>query len=143
MRPVVALGSRLSHTTDGARKATFESSLVLGAATGMLWAPCAGPILGRTEALLAQPIGKRRADFCMHLIWIAIQRRNQRKHLYLNVVRVTHVTTDHVSTWLEIAGFDWSDSRRTLGRFLKFLFTDRGRKAIPVGIGLRSGTRRR
>jgi cytochrome c biogenesis protein CcdA/thiol-disulfide isomerase/thioredoxin len=47
MRPVVALGSRLSQKADGTRKeATFGSSLVLGAATGMLWAPCAGPILG-------------------------------------------------------------------------------------------------
>ena len=39
MRPVVALGSRLSQTADGTRKeAAFGSSLVLGAATGMLWA---------------------------------------------------------------------------------------------------------
>lgn len=43
----MALGSRLSQRADGTRKeATFGSSLVLGAATGMLWAPCAGPILG-------------------------------------------------------------------------------------------------
>ena len=47
MRPVVALGARLSQKADGTRKeATFGSSLVLGVATGMLWAPCAGPILG-------------------------------------------------------------------------------------------------
>ncbi len=44
-RPVVALGSRL---TDGgaAHAASPWTSLVLGVATGMLWAPCAGPILG-------------------------------------------------------------------------------------------------
>ena len=42
-RPIVALGARLSQTAEGA---TFGSSLVLGVATGLLWAPCAGPILG-------------------------------------------------------------------------------------------------
>jgi cytochrome c biogenesis protein CcdA/thiol-disulfide isomerase/thioredoxin len=42
-RPIVALGARLSQTAGGA---TFGSSLVLGVATGLLWAPCAGPILG-------------------------------------------------------------------------------------------------
>ena len=44
MRPIVSLGNRLSNRTrnDGSP----GSSLVLGAATGMLWAPCAGPILG-------------------------------------------------------------------------------------------------
>ena len=46
-RPIVALGARLSQTAEGDRKeATFGSSLVLGVATGLLWAPCAGPILG-------------------------------------------------------------------------------------------------
>lgn len=43
-RPVVALGNRLSATAQGSGNPA--SSLVLGAATGMLWAPCAGPILG-------------------------------------------------------------------------------------------------
>jgi cytochrome c biogenesis protein CcdA len=47
MRPIVALGFRLSQTAEGARReATFGSSLILGVATGMLWAPCAGPVLG-------------------------------------------------------------------------------------------------
>jgi thiol-disulfide isomerase/thioredoxin len=47
MQPIVALGFRLSQTAEGARReATFGSSLILGVATGMLWAPCAGPILG-------------------------------------------------------------------------------------------------
>src|SRR5688572_25357262 len=43
-RPFVALGNRLSNSarSDG----SVGSSVVLGVATGMLWAPCAGPILG-------------------------------------------------------------------------------------------------
>jgi cytochrome c biogenesis protein CcdA/thiol-disulfide isomerase/thioredoxin len=43
-RPLVALGSRLSHT--GGATPSVTSSLVLGVATGLLWSPCAGPILG-------------------------------------------------------------------------------------------------
>jgi thiol-disulfide isomerase/thioredoxin len=43
MRPLVNLGNRLSG--DGG-KSGIGSSVVLGAATGLLWAPCAGPILG-------------------------------------------------------------------------------------------------
>ena len=43
-RPLVALGARLSHSSD--RKAGIASSLLLGVATGLLWAPCAGPVLG-------------------------------------------------------------------------------------------------
>jgi cytochrome c biogenesis protein CcdA/thiol-disulfide isomerase/thioredoxin len=42
-RPLVALGSRLSERND---QESVWSSLVLGIATGLLWAPCAGPILG-------------------------------------------------------------------------------------------------
>ncbi len=49
MRPLVALGAHLSaaadrqgHTYSGA----VLSSLLLGVATGLLWAPCAGPVLG-------------------------------------------------------------------------------------------------
>src|SRR6516225_1869317 len=48
-RPFVALGSRLSETADrraGASGSTFLPSLLLGVATGLLWAPCAGPVLG-------------------------------------------------------------------------------------------------
>lgn len=46
-RPIVALGSRLSQASEGSQnEASFGSSLVLGVATGLLWAPCAGPILG-------------------------------------------------------------------------------------------------
>lgn len=43
-RPLVALGSRLTETTSG--QSGFATSLLLGIATGLLWAPCAGPILG-------------------------------------------------------------------------------------------------
>ena len=47
-RPLVALGSRLSETADrraGASGSTVLPSLLLGVATGLLWAPCAGPYL--------------------------------------------------------------------------------------------------
>ena len=43
-RPLVALGSRLTEKTGAQRG--IGSSLLLGVATGLLWAPCAGPILG-------------------------------------------------------------------------------------------------
>jgi cytochrome c biogenesis protein CcdA/thiol-disulfide isomerase/thioredoxin len=43
--PVVALGNRLSDRAN-AQGATVGASLLLGVATGLLWAPCAGPILG-------------------------------------------------------------------------------------------------
>ncbi len=43
-RPLVALGSRMTER-EGQRD-SIVSSLVLGVATGLLWAPCAGPILG-------------------------------------------------------------------------------------------------
>ena len=43
-RPLVALGSRMSEREG--RKDSVWSSAVLGVATGLLWAPCAGPILG-------------------------------------------------------------------------------------------------
>jgi cytochrome c biogenesis protein CcdA/thiol-disulfide isomerase/thioredoxin len=43
-RPLVAMGSRL--TEQQGQKASVWSSVVLGIATGLLWAPCAGPILG-------------------------------------------------------------------------------------------------
>ncbi|HEX6741053.1 MAG TPA: cytochrome c biogenesis protein DipZ [Sphingomicrobium sp.] len=43
-RPLVALGSRM--TERRAQQDSIWSSVVLGIATGLLWAPCAGPILG-------------------------------------------------------------------------------------------------
>ncbi|HEY4274498.1 MAG TPA: cytochrome c biogenesis protein DipZ [Rhizomicrobium sp.] len=42
-RPIVALGDRLSGEAAGNG---VGSSFLLGIATGLLWAPCAGPILG-------------------------------------------------------------------------------------------------
>ena len=47
-RPLVAAGSRLSQSADqGVRSgASIGPSFLLGVATGLLWAPCAGPILG-------------------------------------------------------------------------------------------------
>jgi cytochrome c biogenesis protein CcdA/thiol-disulfide isomerase/thioredoxin len=47
-RPLVALGSRLSETASvgGPSGDGFAASFLLGIATGLLWAPCAGPILG-------------------------------------------------------------------------------------------------
>jgi cytochrome c biogenesis protein CcdA/thiol-disulfide isomerase/thioredoxin len=48
-QPLVALGARLSQSADrraGPGGATVTGSLLLGLATGLLWAPCAGPVLG-------------------------------------------------------------------------------------------------
>jgi len=48
-QPLVALGGRLSQSADrggGGGGATILPSVLLGVATGLLWAPCAGPILG-------------------------------------------------------------------------------------------------
>jgi cytochrome c biogenesis protein CcdA/thiol-disulfide isomerase/thioredoxin len=48
-RPVVALGARLSQSAErdaGSGHAGVLPALLLGVATGLLWAPCAGPVLG-------------------------------------------------------------------------------------------------
>lgn len=45
-RPFVRLGNRLSQPTSGDSTPSSGRSLLLGIATGLLWAPCAGPILG-------------------------------------------------------------------------------------------------
>jgi cytochrome c biogenesis protein CcdA/thiol-disulfide isomerase/thioredoxin len=48
-RPLVALGARLSQSADQQTAGGGSSilpSLLLGVATGLLWAPCAGPVLG-------------------------------------------------------------------------------------------------
>ena len=48
-RPLVALGARLSQSVErnsAAKKSSVLPSLLLGVAIGLLWAPCAGPVLG-------------------------------------------------------------------------------------------------
>ena len=44
-KPFVALGNRLTEPGSSAEGGLINS-LLLGVATGLLWAPCAGPILG-------------------------------------------------------------------------------------------------
>jgi cytochrome c biogenesis protein CcdA/thiol-disulfide isomerase/thioredoxin len=46
MRPLVAVGARLSQSADQASDGAVFAPLLLGVATGFLWAPCAGPVLG-------------------------------------------------------------------------------------------------
>src|ERR1700678_1684697 len=55
-RPFVKLGNRLSQPALGTGPGLLNS-LLLGVATGLLWAPCAGPILGLvlTGAVLSGP----------------------------------------------------------------------------------------
>ncbi|WP_419735986.1 cytochrome c biogenesis protein DipZ [Pseudomonas sp. COR18] len=46
-RPLVSAGDRLSRSAQAeSGQPSVRSSFVLGIATGLLWAPCAGPILG-------------------------------------------------------------------------------------------------
>ncbi|NUU39271.1 cytochrome c biogenesis protein DipZ [Pseudomonas sp. C2B4] len=45
-RPLVAAGSRLSEAAGADSRPRPGTSLLIGIATGLLWAPCAGPILG-------------------------------------------------------------------------------------------------
>jgi cytochrome c biogenesis protein CcdA/thiol-disulfide isomerase/thioredoxin len=48
-RPLVALGAGISESAEkrgGAGRSILLPSLLLGVAIGLLWAPCAGPILG-------------------------------------------------------------------------------------------------
>ncbi|MEX3775649.1 cytochrome c biogenesis protein DipZ [Pseudomonas sp. MYb118] len=45
-RPLVAAGSRLSEAAGADAQPRPGASFLIGVATGLLWAPCAGPILG-------------------------------------------------------------------------------------------------
>ncbi len=56
-RPFVALGNRLLPAGGETVEGSVLPSLLLGAATGLLWAPCAGPVLGLvlTGAALSGP----------------------------------------------------------------------------------------
>lgn len=45
-RPLVAVGSRLSEAAGNDNRPRPGASFLIGVATGLLWAPCAGPILG-------------------------------------------------------------------------------------------------
>lgn len=46
MQPLVNVGNRLSNSVQHDGAPGIGSSFLLGVATGLLWAPCAGPILG-------------------------------------------------------------------------------------------------
>ena len=63
MQPLVRLGSRLSSKADQGQE-RIGSSLLLGIATGLLWAPCAGPILGLILTGAALERRQRRAPRC-------------------------------------------------------------------------------
>jgi cytochrome c biogenesis protein CcdA/thiol-disulfide isomerase/thioredoxin len=45
-KPLVALGDKLSNKAADGERSGARSSFLLGVATGLLWAPCAGPVLG-------------------------------------------------------------------------------------------------
>lgn len=45
-RPVVNAGNRLTRVAQDGGQSSARMSFLLGIATGLLWAPCAGPILG-------------------------------------------------------------------------------------------------
>jgi cytochrome c biogenesis protein CcdA/thiol-disulfide isomerase/thioredoxin len=45
-RPLVQLGGRLAESSNSGANPSLLRSFLLGIATGLLWAPCAGPILG-------------------------------------------------------------------------------------------------
>ncbi|MGE6782686.1 cytochrome c biogenesis protein DipZ [Ensifer adhaerens] len=44
--PLVELGNRISRKAANGEKGSVGGAILLGVATGLLWAPCAGPVLG-------------------------------------------------------------------------------------------------
>lgn len=46
MRPLVSVGAKLSESAAQGSDRSIITPLLLGVATGFLWAPCAGPVLG-------------------------------------------------------------------------------------------------
>ena len=74
MRPLVGVGARLSASAErdaGERKAAIVPSLLLGVATGFLWAPCAGPVLG----LILTGAALKGASASTSLLWRQIPGR--------------------------------------------------------------------
>lgn len=71
-RPLVAIGGRLSQASDRERSAGTQigSSFILGIAVGLLWAPCAGPILGLL--LTGAAIQGASADTTLLLLAVAL-----------------------------------------------------------------------
>src|SRR5215467_7231820 len=46
MQPLVGIGAHLSQSAEQSGGETLLTPFLLGIATGFLWAPCAGPVLG-------------------------------------------------------------------------------------------------
>ena len=46
MHPLVSAGNKMSEAATRGQQSQLGTSFLLGIATGLLWAPCAGPILG-------------------------------------------------------------------------------------------------
>ncbi len=67
-RPFVALGNRLLSKGAATGEDSIVTSLLLGVATGLLWAPCAGPILGLllTGAALSGPTPRTTLLLCAY-----------------------------------------------------------------------------